>query len=103
MDIEIEDEGVRILERIHAEEEVEQIVKQRLLSKEKDWREEEGLISWQDRIYVPPNCKLRREIIHLHHNTRESAIPVGTKLRNLFSGPMVAQNSYRCQAVCRWL
>src|SRR6266568_5088409 len=65
----------RMIERIHEEKEVERAVKRRLLLKEKDWREEEGLILWQDHVYVPPDCDLRKEIIHLHHNTRESGHP----------------------------
>jgi len=75
MGVEIEDEGVRMLERIRAEKEVERVVKQKLSSKEKDWEEEEGLILWQNCVYVPPNRNLRKKIISLHHSTRGSGHP----------------------------
>ena len=63
MSVEIEDEGVKLLERIQGEKEVERVVKQKLLLKEKEWREENGLILWQNRVYIPPNRKLRKEVI----------------------------------------
>ena len=75
MNIEIEDEGTRLLEKIRTEKGVERVVKQKLLSKEKKWAEEDGLILWQNRVYVPPNRHLRREIIHLHHDTKSSGHP----------------------------
>ncbi len=39
VDVEIEDEGVRLMERIRAEKGVERVVKQRLLTKEREWSE----------------------------------------------------------------
>ena len=58
MNIEIEDEGMRLLEKIWMEKEVEQVVKQKLLLREKEWAEEDGLILWQNCVYVPPNQHL---------------------------------------------
>ena len=68
MSMEIEDKGVKLLEGIHGEKEVERVVKQKLLLKEKEWREEDGLILWQNHIYILPNRKLRKEVIHMHHS-----------------------------------
>ena len=34
----------------------------------KDWREEDGIIFYKDRVYVPPNDKLRHKITCCHHN-----------------------------------
>ena len=75
MNIEIEDEGMRLLEKIWMEKEVERVVKQKLLLGEKEWAEEDGLILWQNCVYVPPNQHLWREIIHLHHNMKSSSHP----------------------------
>jgi len=33
------------------------------------WVEEQGLILFRGKVYVPSNEELRKEIIHLHHNT----------------------------------
>jgi len=75
MNVEIEDEGTRLLEKIRTEKGVERVVKQKLLSREKEWEEGDGLILWQNRVYVPSNRHLRREIIHLHHDTKSSGHP----------------------------
>jgi hypothetical protein len=34
----------------------------------KDWREEDGIIFYKDRVYVPPNDKLQHEITRRHHD-----------------------------------
>ena len=40
--------------------------------RDKEWRESEGLILKEGKVYVPKNEKLRAEVIRLHHDT-----PVG--------------------------
>lgn len=57
------------------EKDVECVVKQKLLSKEKEWTEKDGPILWQNRVYALPNRHLRKEIILLHHNTKSSGHP----------------------------
>ena len=36
--------------------------------KPEDWKEEEGFLCFKDRIYVPPDENLRREVVKLHHD-----------------------------------
>ena len=41
-----------------------------LTNKEKDWDEdEEGMVTWKQRIYVPRNKQLREDIIREHHDS----------------------------------
>ena len=40
--------------------------------RDKEWREVDGVIYKERKVYVPKDDKLRAEIIRLHHN-----IPVG--------------------------
>jgi len=40
--------------------------------RDKEWREVDGIIYKEEKVYVPKNNKLRVEIIRLYHN-----IPVG--------------------------
>jgi len=35
----------------------------------KEWREEDGVMYKEEKVYVPKDEKLRAEIIRLHHNT----------------------------------
>ena len=74
-------EGVDILERIRkskaVDNEVVKIVEEmkranvKVLRNE-EWREEDGLMLKEGKVYVPKDEKLRAEIIWLHHDT-----PVG--------------------------
>jgi len=40
--------------------------------RDEEWREHEGLILKEKKVYIPKNEKLRAEVIRLHHDT-----PVG--------------------------
>jgi len=40
--------------------------------RDKEWREVDGIIYKEEKVYVPKNNKLRVEIIRLYHN-----MPVG--------------------------
>jgi len=40
--------------------------------RDEEWREHEGLILKERKVYIPKNEKLRAEVIRLHHDT-----PVG--------------------------
>ena len=58
-----------LVDRIRKSKNVEEIVKEKVEKREKDWEEEDGIITWEGRIYVPKDKKLREEVIHLHHDT----------------------------------
>ncbi len=75
VDVEIEDEGVNLIKKIRANKEVERAVKRKLMLKEKEWEEHEGLILWQKRVYVPPDKALREDVIRLHHDTYATGHP----------------------------
>lgn len=43
---------------------------EKALLEEPDWKEHNnGLITWQDRIYIPKDAKLRERIILLNHDS----------------------------------
>ena len=74
-------EGVDILDRIRkskaVDDEVVKIVEKMKRAnvkvlRNKEWREENGLMLKEEKVYVPKDEELRAEIIWLHHNT-----PVG--------------------------
>ena len=48
-------------------EEMKWALVKRLRSEE--WSEEQGLILFQGKVYVPKDVQLRHELVHLHHNT----------------------------------
>jgi len=71
-------EGVDILERIRKSEArddevvkaVEEMKKAGVkILRDKEWREEDGLMLKEEKVYVPKDEALRVEIIRLHHNT----------------------------------
>lgn len=53
----------------------DKIVEKGLLNKEKDWKEDERIVSWKDRLYVPIDKKLRTEIIAAHHDSTVAGHP----------------------------
>lgn len=40
-----------------------------LANREKNWNDEDDLITWEHRLYVPQSKSLREKIIWLHHNS----------------------------------
>ena len=40
-----------------------------------DWSEEQGLILFRGKVYVPLNIQLRTEIVQLHHDTLQTGHP----------------------------
>jgi hypothetical protein len=64
-----------LLDRIRKSKNVDGIVKEKVEKKEKDWEEEDGIITWEGRVYVPKDKKLRDEVIHLHHDTYAAGHP----------------------------
>ena len=73
--MEIEDEGTNLTEEIRHHKNMEKTVKQKLLFKEKEWEECEGLILWQNRVYALPDRALRETIICLHHDSYAAGHP----------------------------
>lgn len=60
-----------IIKRIkQTTENADRVVKMAVENKEKGWKKhEDGLVTWQDRIYVPIDSQLREKIIRLHHDS----------------------------------
>ena len=48
-----------------------------------EWIEEQGLILFRGKVYVPKDEELRKEITHLHHNTSISGHPECWKMLEL--------------------
>ena len=74
-------DGVDILDRIRrSEAKDDEVVKaveemkraEVKVLRDEEWREHEGLMLKEGKVYVPKNKKLRAEVIRLHHDT-----PVG--------------------------
>src|SRR6202041_635818 len=48
----------------------DRMVEKALLGKEKDWTEQDdGVVTWRHRVYVPKNKRLREDIIREHHDS----------------------------------
>jgi hypothetical protein len=50
-----------------------------------EWSEEDGLILFRGKVYVPANPELRRKIVGAHHDTRSSGHPGRFKTHELVS------------------
>ena len=59
--------------------------KQALEGKDKKWKESDGLIFYDNHIYVPKNHRLCERIIRDHHDNPQLDILDITKPRNLFN------------------
>ena len=46
----------------------EEVVKKNIAKKEPDWRLQEGLVTWKNRVYVPTNEEIRGQMIEIHHS-----------------------------------
>lgn len=42
--------------------------KEPLIGKKEDWKMDEGIVLFKDKVYIPPDDNLRREIVKNHHN-----------------------------------
>ena len=58
---------------VKAVEELKKLSTKQLRSEE--WSEEQGLVLFRGKVYVPKNIKLRLEIIKLHHDTPVAGHP----------------------------
>ena len=54
---------------------LERVAQNALEKKFPDWNEDNGIITWQGRIYVPRDNKLRSQIITMHHDTKLTGHP----------------------------
>ena len=64
----------------------DRVVTKALANNEEDWEEQEdGMIVWQDLIYVPRNKKLQEDIIKAHHDAPTSGHPGREKTRELIT------------------
>jgi len=89
-------EGVDILEKIRKSEAkdnevikaVEEMKKAGVkMLRDKEWREEDGLMLREEKVYVPKDEALRVEIIRLHHN-----MPMGEHGGQWKTAEMVTRN-----------
>ena len=55
---EIRGEEEDLMKSIRKAKNIEGKVRERVESGEKDWKEEEGIITWEGRIYIPKDKKL---------------------------------------------
>jgi transposase InsO family protein len=64
----------------------DRVVEKALAGKEKSWQEHEnGIITWQERIYVPRNKRLREDIIREHHDSVAAGHPGRYKTQELIT------------------
>jgi hypothetical protein len=63
----------------------DKVVEKALINKEKFWQEHEGIITWQERIYVPKNKRLREDIIREHHDSIAAGHPRRYKTQELIT------------------
>ena len=64
---------------------IDQSVKRALDNKEKDWAENDHLITWQNKIYVPKDKTLRAKIIKVHHDETVAGHPGRNKTQELIT------------------
>jgi hypothetical protein len=63
-------DGDEFMEKIKKSSNIEEKVKQKIKNKEKDWNvDSSNVVTWQGRVYVPKEKKLREEIIQFHHDS----------------------------------
>ena len=83
----IEADEVELLQRIkRATKNRDRRVVKALQNEEKDWAEDEtGIVTWQDRIYVPKDKRLREDIIRQHHDSPLAGHPGRYKTQELIT------------------
>jgi len=65
--------------------------------RDEEWREVNGIMYKEGKVYVPKDDKLRTEIIRLHHDT-----PVGGHGGQWKTVKLVTRNFWWCKGVTRW-
>ena len=80
----LDNDFVRRIKRVRNNQ--DRAVAQALTNKDKLWiMHDDGLITWQDRIYVPKDSKLREDIICSHHNSTLAGHPGRYKTQELIT------------------
>ena len=51
--------------------------------KPEDWTDDEGILLYRDKVYVPPDDNLRRDIVQMYHKPRHMAHPGIQKTKDL--------------------
>lgn len=51
--------------------------------KSEDWAEDEGILLYKDKVYIPPNEDLRREVTKMYHKPVHMAHPGIQKTKDL--------------------
>ena len=72
MQIEVGDPSDELMKKIRKSGNVKEKVREEAEGKETNWEEKDGVITWEGRVYVPKDRKLRDKVIHIHHNTMET-------------------------------
>ena len=71
---------------IRAKANKDRVVLKALAEGQEDWEDtDDGLISYQGRIYIPRDSKLREDIIHAHHDSRIEGHPGQYKTQELIN------------------
>ena len=73
--IEVGNPSNELMKKIRKSRNIEENVRDKAEGKEKNWEEKDGVITWEGRVYVPKDRKLRDEVIHLHNDTMETGHP----------------------------
>ena len=64
----------------------DRVVEKALAGKEKSWQEhEDGIVIWQERIYVPKNKQFQEDIIREHHDSITAGHPRRYKTQELIT------------------
>ena len=86
MEFIFEDLGDNFVKRIKASGgSKDRVVEKGLLKNDKGYVEEDGIITWQGRLYVPKNKKLREDIIKEHHDSHVAGHPGRYKTQELIT------------------
>lgn len=69
--------------RLHSNQDA--VVTKKLILKDKDWSDSEGLITWKSQVYIPIDRKLWEDIIRKHHDSVLAGHPGRYKTHELIT------------------
>ena len=75
----------RIKRMTRNERRIDRAVEKALRNEEREWKREEGMITWKNRIYMPKDRALRGDIIRAHHDERIAGHPGRYKTQELIT------------------
>lgn len=76
----------RIKEATRSSRRIDRVVEMMLVNKEKHWHKEDGLVTWQNGIYVLKDARLHEDIIWTHHDSQRAGHPGQYKTQELTTG-----------------